>query len=344
MRVVFMGTPEFAARSLERLYSDGHDVAAVFTQPDRRKGRGMKVIFSPVKEVALQHDTPVYQPTSLLDDAVLKTLQDLKCDLIAVVAYGRLLPEAVLEMPSLGCINIHASLLPKYRGAAPIQWAVLNGDTITGVTSMLMAKELDAGDILFTKETDIGEEETSGELTERLALLGAELLSETLNEASHFEDIRKPQNHNEATLAPMITKDLSPIDWTNTTREIKCKVRGLDPWPVATADLQGTVVKVYSVSIEDSVTAAGETVTAGNMTADEAHATVCETTTASGAAAAGERIVAGERIAAGEIIDAGETGIQIACSDGSIIINELQAPGGKRMSAADYLRGRPLCL
>ena len=338
MRVVFMGTPEFAARSLERLYNDGHDVAAVFTQPDRRKGRGMKVIFSPVKEVALQHDTPVYQPTSLHDDAVLKILQDIECDLIAVVAYGRLLPEAVLQLPPLGCINIHASLLPKYRGAAPIQWAVLNGDTVTGVTSMLMAKELDAGDMLITKETDIGEKETSGELTERLALLGAELLSETLNEASRFEDIRKPQNHNEATLAPMITKDLAPIDWTKTAREIKCKVRGLDPWPAATANLQGTVVKVYSVSAEDGAAAAGEISTAGKMTADGEHAAVCEATAASGTAAAGEMI------AAGEIIYAGERGIQIACSDGSIIINELQAPGGKRMSAADYLRGRSLCL
>ena len=327
MKIVFMGTPDFAARSLERLYADGHDVAAVFTQPDRRKGRGMKVVFSPVKELALKYDTPVFQPVSLLDDTVVGALSDLKCDLIAVVAYGRLLPVEVLKIPLLGCINIHASLLPKYRGAAPIQWAVLNGETETGVTSMLMAKELDAGDILLSKQTVIGEDETAGELTVRLGDLGAQLLSETLSESMRFDLIRKPQNHNEATLAPAITKDLSAIDWTKTAFEIKCKVRGLNTWPVATTDLQGNSIKVYKVSTSKYENGSKDRAVNSNVIRkpDDTNKT--------------ERI----NIKPGEIISAGKYGIKIACSDGLVTIEELQAPGGKRMSAADYLRGRPLC-
>jgi len=304
MRIVFMGTPDFASRSLERLYDDGHEVAAIFTQPDKRKGRGMKILMSPVKELALKYDTPVYQPASLRDAEVLKTFRELNCELIAVVAYGRLLTSEVLSIPYLGCVNIHGSLLPKYRGAAPVHWAVLNGETLTGVTSMLMTEELDAGDILLTRQTEIGEDETSGELYERLSILGADLLSETIKAAADFEIIRRQQNHNEATYAPAIKKDLSPIDWTKTAYEIKCKIRGLSPWPGAVTDLQGVTIKVFSAATSDVKT--------GKKT--------------------------------GEIIAANERGIEIACADGSVIIRELQPSGGRIMNAADYLRGRPLCL
>ena len=305
MRIVYMGTPGFAVPPLERLHSDGHDIAAVFTQPDRPKNRGMKVAFPPVKEFALKHGIQVYQPGTLKDGEALELLRGLKCDLIAVVAYGKLLPREILELPPLGCVNIHGSILPKYRGAAPIQWAVLNGDKETGVTSMYMGEQLDAGDILLCKKTQIGEDETSGELHDRLSILGAELLSETVEAIANGTAVRIPQDHGEATFAPPLSKDMSPIDWAKPAREIKCKVCGLNPWPVATAQIQpGTVCKIFSVDIRE-----------------QAHGTI-----------------------PGEIVSAGAHGIDVACADGIVTIRELQAPGGKRMSAADYLRGNPICL
>ena len=184
MKILFMGTPSFAAMSLQRLYNDGYEITGVITQPDKPRSRGMKVSFSPVKELALAWGTPVFQPGSLKDEETQAVLNDLKCDIAVVVAYGKLLPREILEMPPLGCVNIHASLLPKYRGAAPIQWAVLNGDRETGVTSMYMTEELDAGDILLSKKTLIDENETAGDLSERLSLLGAELICETIESIS----------------------------------------------------------------------------------------------------------------------------------------------------------------
>ena len=296
-----MGTPDFAAVSLERLYSDGYDVAGVFTRPDKPRERGMKIGLSPVKEIALSCGTPVYQPSTLKNEAALTALREMRCDLIATVAYGMLLPPEMLAIPPLGCINIHGSLLPKYRGAAPVQWAVLNGESETGVTSQYMDKALDTGDVILSAKTPIGEDETAAALYNRLSMMGAQLLSETLTTISRGEAVRKPQNDDQASYAPQLTKEMSPIDWAKTAAQIKCAVRGLTPWPTATATLGGTALKIHSVDIVDGK--------AG--------------------------------FSPGEIICADRNGVCVACADAAVLIKELQAPGGKRMLAADYLRGRP---
>ncbi|MCL2365669.1 MAG: methionyl-tRNA formyltransferase [Oscillospiraceae bacterium] len=302
MKIIFMGTPDFAQRSLEALYHYGHEVVGVFTQPDKPKSRGMKVTSSPVKDLALAHGTPVYQPVSLRDDAVIETLQSLDFDLIVVVAYGKILPTKILDMSPLGAINIHASILPKYRGAAPIQWAILNGDQVTGVTSMYMAEALDAGDIILTHDTAIGANETSGELFERLKEMGANLLNETIDLLSKGEAPRIPQDSNDATYAPMLSKDMSAIDWNTTGLHIKCKVRGLNPWPVATTLFKDKVYKIFAVDTIQKDTLAPP----------------------------------------GALVSTGKHGIEIACLDGVVIIKDLQASGGKRMSAADHLKGNSI--
>ena len=305
MRIVFMGTPEFARKPLERLYNDGHDIAGVFTQPDRQQGRGMKLSTGPVKELALEHGTPVYQPVTLRNGEAAGILNELQCDLIAVVAYGKLLPSDILAIPLLGCINIHGSLLPKYRGAAPIQHSILNGETETGVTSIYMAEEMDAGDMIAVKKTPVAPNETSADLYSRLSELGAVLLSETVASISNGTAVRIPQNHNEATFAPLLDKSMSPIDWTCRASEIKNKVRGLYPWPAATAEIYSTVCKVFTVEIFENKNTKSE-------------------------------------YSPGEIISAGEQGIAIFCSDGVVAIKELQPPGGRRMNASDFVRGRRL--
>jgi len=302
-----MGTPAFAERSLERLYADGHDIACVFTQPDKPRSRGMHVTSCPVKELAVLHGTPVYSPLTLKDGAAADALLKHDCELIAVVAYGRILPRDILELPPYGAINVHGSLLPKYRGAAPVQWAVLNGDKETGVTTQFISEELDSGDILFTKKTAIGEDETSGELFERLSYLSAELLSETIDAVSRGEAVPVPQDVSKVSYAPMLTKEMSPIDWTETADRIKRKVCGLNPWPVATTRLGGTLYRVFRAGI------------------GEKQENACE-----------ERKHA---MRPGEIVSAGKQGIEVACSDGTVIIKELQVSGGKRMTAGEYLRG-----
>jgi len=298
MRIVFMGTPEFARKSLERLYKDGHDITGVFTQADKPRSRGMKLSYSPVKELALKHGSTVYQPSKLSAEI----FESIDCDLIAVVAYGKLLPKEILEIPAFGCINIHGSLLPKYRGASPVQHAILCGEKETGVTSMYLSEGMDAGDILYTRTTQIGEDETAGELFERLSIMGAELLSFTIDMIGRGEAASSPQSHEEATYAPLLTKEISPIDWSKSAYEIKCKVRGLIPWPVATMELGGKVLKVFSVDI----------------TANQTSTTP------------------------GTVISSGKSRLEVVCADGTVIINELQAPGGRIMSAAEYLRGNTI--
>jgi methionyl-tRNA formyltransferase len=239
-----MGTPDFAARALEQLYADGHEIPAVFTRPGKPSGRGMRLTAPPVKQLA-EGKSLIYQPDTLRGEAE-KILRDLAPELIAVVAYGKLLPREILELPPFGCVNIHASILPKYRGAAPIQRAILGGETATGVTSMYMSGELDAGDIILTREVEIGESETSGELFERLSVLGAELLSETVAAIARGTAPRTPQNHAAASYAPPLTKDLSPIDWHSSADEILCQIRALNPWPVARTELFGRELKIFS--------------------------------------------------------------------------------------------------
>ena len=302
MRVVFMGTPDFAACSLKKLIEEGFDIVGVFTQPDKPRSRGMKMQPSAVKAAALEAGLPIFQPESMRTEESLKMLSELKPDILAVVAYGKLLPDAMLELPRYGAVNVHGSLLPKYRGAAPIQWAVLNGDEKTGVSTMYLSHDMDAGDVIFSEETCIGEQETSGELFDRLADMGAALLVKTLRAIELGEAPRTPQDHSQATYTKMITKDLCPIDWTRSAREIVKHVCGLSPWPVATAELQGEHFKIFRVEPDARTSAVP-----------------------------------------GTMLSADRKGIRIACGNGeSVRIVELQVPGKRRMSAADYLLGHPM--
>ena len=302
MRVVFMGTPDIAATCLKKIIADGFDVVAVYTQPDRPKGRGMKMIFSPVKEVAIANNLPVYQPESFKDPEAVQQLAQLQPDVVAVVAYGRILPQNVLDIPTKGCINIHASLLPKYRGSAPYQWAVLDGCTETGVSAMYLCAKMDAGDVIDVAKTPIGENETAGELLDRLAVLGADLLSQTLTKMEKGNVSAVKQDESQVTYAPMLDKSICPIDWSKTAQQIHNQVRGLHPWPVATMELQGTKFKVHGTRLVEG-------------THDKTPGSVLALT---------------------------KTGLQMACGEGILEIVSLQAEGGKRMAAPDYFRGHPL--
>ena len=251
MRIVFMGTPDFAVPSLQSLLDAGHDVCAVFTQPDKPKGRKQILTPPPVKELALERDIPVYQPTTFRDPAVVQSVADLHPELIVVVAYGRILPKAVLDIPPYGCVNVHGSLLPKYRGAAPIQWAVLNGDAVTGVTTMYMGEGLDTGDMLLKAETKIGPNETSGEVFDRLAAMGAELIVETVEGLRRKTLARQPQDESLSCYASMIDKTLSPIDWHHTAQQVHNQVRGLSPWPVASTVFHGKTLKIHKTVVSE---------------------------------------------------------------------------------------------
>jgi methionyl-tRNA formyltransferase len=246
-----MGTPDIAATCLTKILNDGFEVVGVYCQPDRPKGRGMKLVAPPVKEVALAHNIPVFQPENFRDDAVVEELAALKPDVCAVVAYGRILPQRVLDIPKKGCINIHASLLPQYRGSAPYQWAVLDGCKKTGVSAQYMALKMDAGDVIGAMETPIGENETAGELLDRLAVLGAQLLSDTLQAVENGTATATPQDESQVTFAPMLDKGMCPIDWSKTAQQVHDHVRGLHPWPIATTTLGGTFFKIHSTVMVD---------------------------------------------------------------------------------------------
>ena len=250
MRVVFMGTPDIAATCFKKIIADGFEVVGVYTQPDRPKGRGMKLVASPVKEAALALGIPVFQPESFKEDEAVETLRALNPDVCAVVAYGRILPQRVLDIPALGCVNIHASILPQYRGSAPYQWAVLDGQTETGVTAQFMSRGVDEGDIIDIAKTPIGENETAGELLDRLAVLGADLLSKTLRRFEAGKVTGTPQE-GAVSFAPMLDKSMCPIDWTLTAKQVHDRVRGLHPWPVATAELAGTKFKIHATVLAD---------------------------------------------------------------------------------------------
>ena len=249
MRVVFMGTPDIAATCLKKIIADGFEVVGVYTQPDRPKGRGMKMVFPPVKEVAIANNLPVFQPENFREDETVEQLKNLRPDVVAVVAYGRILPQRVLDLVPQGFINIHASVLPQYRGSAPYQWAVLDGLKETGVSAQFMVHAMDAGDVVGVSKTPIGPDETAGELLDRLAVLGADLLSETLTKYENKELIPVPQDESKVTMAPMLDKSMCPIDWTKNAQQIHDKVRGLHPWPVATMELQGKKFKVHATKI-----------------------------------------------------------------------------------------------
>lgn len=303
MRIVFMGTPDFAAASLEKLIEEGFEIAGVFTQPDKPKGRGMEMSFSPVKELALKNNLPVYQPAKMRDGEAFELVKSLEPDILVVVAYGKILPDDILALPKYGAVNVHGSLLPKYRGAAPIQWSVLNGDKVTGVSTMYLASEMDTGDVIYTDSTEIGEYETSGELFDRLMAMGAELLAKTLRDIEAGIAPRVPQDHSKATYVGQLDKSICPINWNKTPREVLKHIYGLQPWPVATMELEGKTYRVFAADYTDTKTAK----------------------------------------APGEVVSAGNDGLEIACAAGeTLLIKELQAPGKKRMNAGDFLRGHKI--
>lgn len=306
MRILFMGTPAFAVPSLEALVAAGHEVCGVFSQPDKPVGRHQnKLEPTPVKVCAMSHDIPVFQPVKLRDGTALAQIEALAPELIVVAAYGRILPDEILAYPVKGCINVHSSLLPAYRGAAPINWAILNGDAQTGVTIMHMATQLDAGDIISQVTTPIVEQETAPELTARLAQLGAELLVRTVSDIEAGLAMRTPQDHAAHTLAPMLSKQLSPMEFSRSARTLSCQVRGLYPWPSATMMLDGVRCKVHAV-------------------------TVCAEQTDK---------------TPGTVIKADKTGLKIACGEGTVLaIDELQPDGKKRMTAAAFLQGHPIAV
>ena len=258
MRVVFMGTPDIAATCLKKILADGFDVVGVYTQPDRPKGRGMKMVFSPVKELAIAHNIPVFQPDNFREEEVVEQLRSLQPDVCAVVAYGRILPQRVLDIPSKGCVNIHASLLPQYRGSAPYQWAVLDGLKETGVTAQHMSLKMDAGSVIDVAKTPIGPDETAGELLDRLAVLGADLLSSVLARFEKGDVAGIPQDEQKVTFAPMLDKSMCPIDFSRTAQQVHDQVRGLHPWPVATMELQGKKFKVHATAVVEGSGKPGE--------------------------------------------------------------------------------------
>ena len=298
MRIVFMGTPGFAVPCLARLLDDGHEVAGVFTQPDKPRGRGYKLMPPPVKELALERGLPVYQPAKMRDGEALSILRELSPELVVVVAYGKILPKEILELPKYGCVNVHGSLLPRWRGAAPIQWSVIAGDAEGGVTTMYMAEGLDTGDMILRRATPIGPDETSDELYERLAALGAQALSETVTLIAAGRAPREPQDDAASCYAPMLSKELAEIDFSKPAREVHNLVRGMNSWPVAHTTLGGKLLKVY------------------------------RTRAAQGQGAPGELL--------------GGKSFTVACGEGAVELVEIQAEGGRRMNAADYLRGHPV--
>ncbi len=264
MRVVFMGTPDFAVPCLQKLIDLGHDVTGVFTQPDKPQGRKMIMTPPPVKVLAHENGIKVYQPSKMRDGIAFEMLREADPELCIVVAYGKILPKEILEYPKHGCINIHASLLPKLRGAAPIQWSIINGFDKTGVTSMQMDEGLDTGDMLIMRDIVIGENMTAGELHDELSLLGASVLEETIAALINNELSPVKQNHDEFTYAPMLSKELSPIDWNLSAKEVHNKIRGLSPWPTANAKLNGKTVKIHKSVLSDAKgSAAGQIVETG---------------------------------------------------------------------------------
>ena len=301
-----MGTPAFAVAVLRQVVEDGWNVVAAYTQPDKPKNRGMNLVPTPVKEYAMSVGIPVYQPQSCRDEAMLAELRALEPDVILVAAYGKILPQALLDIPKTAILNVHSSLLPQYRGAAPINWAVLNGDRETGVTIQYMAAELDAGDILLAERTPIGDDEDAGQLYDRLAALGGKAASEALRRLENGTAARTPQIYGpQYQYASLLSREMSPIDWNKNARSIVNQVRGLIPWPCATTEVAGVRWKVYR--------------------AEEAGAVDCG--------------------APGKILSADKGGIVVAAGEGtSVRITELQADGGRRMSAGDYLRGHPIQL
>lgn len=303
MKILFFGTPDFAVPCLAALLDAGHEVVGAVSQPDKPQGRSMKLMPTPVKALAESRGVPVFQPDRLKEGQLRETLEQLQPDLCVVVAYGKILPDYILDFPKYGCINVHGSLLPRWRGAAPIQWAVLAGDKITGVTTMHMDRGLDTGDIIDMQTTEIGAHETAGELFDRLADMGARLLCDTVAKIAAGEATRTPQPAEGACYASMLSRDMAVIDWNRSADALDCFVRGMNPWPVAYTTLNGAPVKIFA----------------------------CEPVARDGKAEL-----------PGTVLSAGGDGIVVSCGHGALRITELQTQGGKRMPASVYCNGHKL--
>lgn len=302
MRVVYMGTPDFAVPCLDKLVSEGYEVAAVVTQPDRPKGRGQKLAASPVKEAALRYGLPVLQPEKIKNPEFIAELAELKPDVMVVVAFGQFLPQSLLEMPKFGCINVHASLLPYYRGAAPIHWAIINGETRTGVTTMYMDRGMDTGDMIIKAELAIGPNETTGELHDRLMVLGAETLAQTLALVAEGKAPRTPQDHQMATYASLLTRDTERIDWEKPAQAVHNLIRGLTPWPGAFCYHNEKILKVWS----------------------------------------SEYLPEAKGGRPGEILEVSPQGPVVAAGTGALRLREVQPENRRRMDAGEYVRGYDL--
>lgn len=301
MKIVFMGTPEFAVPTLEALI-EKHDVAAVVTQPDKPKGRGKKMIFSAVKEKAVENNIKVYQPTKVRNGEFVEILKEYEPDVIVVVAFGQILSEDILNIPKYGCINVHGSILPKYRGAAPIQWSIINGEEFGGVTTMYMAKGLDSGDMILKAEEKIKDDDTYGTLYDRLSYIGADLLIKTLDLIERGEVVRVPQNDDDATLAPMITRDMEHIDWNNTSENVVNLIKGLNPQPVSYTMYNDEKLKIWFAEVE-------KTEYSGEI---------------------------------GEIVDVRKKDFVVKTKKGAVAVKEVQAQGGKKMTTDAYMRGHTI--
>ncbi|MBE5896789.1 MAG: methionyl-tRNA formyltransferase [Lachnospiraceae bacterium] len=312
MKVVFMGTPDFAVSTLEAIYEAGHEIVLVVTQPDKPRGRGKELQFPDVKVWALEHDLPVYQPVKIKEEEAIEYLRGYEADVFVVAAFGQILPKAILDMPRLGCVNVHASLLPKYRGAAPIQWAVINGDKVSGVTTMQMGVGLDDGDMLLKEEVELAEDETGGSLFDRLAIVGGKLCVKTIEglEAGTVKAV--PQNESEATHVGMIKKSMGEMDFEKSAVELERLIRGLNPWPSAFTKLNGKTLKVWKAAVSSYEDMANET---GISVSD----------------------IEGSN--PGEVIWTGKDSIAVKCNGDILLMQEVQLEGKKRMTVADYLRG-----
>lgn len=300
MDVIFMGTPDFAVGTLEALIEAGHRITMVVTQPDKPKGRGHSVQYTPVKEAALRHGLPIYQPMKIREELSVKYLEQVPADVIVVVAFGQLIPKSILEMKKYGCINVHASLLPAYRGAAPIQWAVINGEKESGVTTMQMDEGLDTGDMLLKTVVPLEEKETGGSLFDKLSAAGAALAAETLEKLEAGQIVPEKQGETTTAYASMLTKEMGRIDWSRDAVSIERLVRGLNPWPSAYTKLKGKTMKIWECEVVDSDASKG----------------VC-----------------------GEILKVTKNAMIVQTKDGALAIRELQLEGKKRMDAGAFLRG-----
>lgn len=299
MKIVFMGTPDFSVNALENIVKAGHDVVGVITQPDKPKGRGGKMQYTPVKEKALELGLDVYQPQRVKETEFIEKLKEMNPDAIVVIAFGQILPKAILDMPKYGCINVHASLLPKYRGAAPIQWSVIDGEKETGVTTMYMNEGLDTGDIIDKVVVPIDKKETGGSLFDKLAIEGGKLILKTLIELENGTAVRTPQDDSKSNYAGMINKQLGKIDFNKSANEIERLIRGLNPWPSAYTKMDGKTLKIWDADVDDSENDS----------------------------------------APGTIIEVGKDFIRVATGKGSLKILELQLEGKKRMKTRDFLNG-----